>query len=119
MSDTQPRRGGLGCVFSLLVVAAFGAMVYVMMEQSGDLPFRATAPVTIHGAPDEGTPAIGTLEAGSALMCHGLVAGDSRWLDCSDMLEDKYLRAASMRQIDEDAFDTLRRSEQEARRKRP
>lgn len=110
MSDGKSRRSGLGCGFALLIVASFAFMVYVMMEQSGDAPYQAMDTINLHAGPDEAEPVVATLPREAVLMCHGVVEADRRWLDCSDMLETKYVLAASMQPIDEETYETFRRA---------
>ena len=99
-----------GWVLFGVIALSFAAMIVLMMKSTGDFPYRATAAASIHSEPDINASVIGSLEAGSVLMCHTPRDGHPDWLDCSDMIEQKFVRLEIMEAISEAEYDEARKA---------
>lgn len=93
--------------FLLLVIISFVVMIFFMMKDTPDFPYKALQETAVRTGPASSAPVITTLPAQGAVLCHGLVESSPGWLDCSDMLEKKYLLAEDMVAISEEEFDQL------------
>jgi hypothetical protein len=87
--------------WALLTIGIVGLawMVLVMMRSTGDNAYEVTAQVTVYRAPNEQAEVVRTLAPGELLRCHSVVEAQPEWLDCSDMLERKYVRLARVRPV--------------------
>lgn len=83
----------------LLSVAAGIWMAISMMTATGDHLHEARVETTVHTAPDSEAEVLGSLAPGDTLLCHSVVEEQPDWLNCSDVLERKYIRADTMRPV--------------------
>lgn len=111
MGESREKTGAGAWGILFLVGIAFAVMVVFMMRATGDNPYQATAELTLLAEPDPDADLVETLAAGSVLMCHGPGEAHPAWLDCSDMIEKKFVRIEAMQPINEDAYDEARRAQ--------
>lgn len=84
----------------LLIGVGFILMIMLMMRDTGDNPFETRVETTVHSAPGSDAPVLETLPEGTALQCHAVVADAPDWLDCSDMIEKRFVRVAHTRPME-------------------
>jgi hypothetical protein len=99
VSDAS-RRSNLTAWFLLLVgLVGLIWMMIVMMRSTGDQLHEARVEVPVYAAPGIDAEVLGSLSPGDRLQCHTVVEGQPEWLNCSDMLERKYVPADAMRPV--------------------
>jgi hypothetical protein len=83
----------------LLSIAAGIWMAISMSIATGDHLHEARVETTVHAAPDSDAEVLGSLSPGDTLQCHSLVEEEPEWLNCSDIMERKYIRADAMEPV--------------------
>ena len=99
MNQSSQRSNLTAWILLLLSVAAGIWMAISMNTATGDHVYEARVETAVHTAPDSDAEVLGSLSPGDTLQCHGRVEEQPEWLDCSDIMERKYLRAETMRPV--------------------
>ena len=99
-----------GWVLFGLIALSFVAMIVLMVKSTGDYPYQATVETSVHANPGAEEPVIGSLAAGAVLMCHPPRAAHPDWLDCSDMIERKFILLDAMSPISQEAYDEAKKA---------
>ncbi len=99
MNQSSQRSNLVAWGLLLLSLAAGIWMAISMSIATGDHLHEARVETTVHAAPDSDAEVLATLAPGDTLACHSLVEEHPDWLNCSDIMERKYLRADTMRPV--------------------
>lgn len=96
MNQTSQRSNLVAWGLLLLSIAAGIWMAISMSIATGDHLHEARVETNVHVAPDSDAEVLGTLAPGDTLACHSVVEEHPEWLNCSDIMERKYVRVNAM-----------------------
>ena len=99
MNQSSQRSNLVAWGLLLLSIAAGIWMAISMSIATGDHLHEARVETTVHAAPDSDAEVLGSLSPGDTLQCHSLVEEQPEWLNCSDIMERKYIRADAMEPV--------------------